>query len=275
MPKVKVGNAEIISLLDLNAAFPLNAVFPNVPAESWALYADLYPGSVKDGMLFTNFQAFAVRSPEGVVLVDMGGGSGPHDFLGGQEGQLGNELRSNGIAPTDVTAVIFTHLHFDHVGWAMGADGKPFCPNARYIAPQADWDMLGKADGYPPLEALQGLRDSGRLEFVTGESNVNPAVSIVPTRGHTPGHQSIAVVSNRERAFIAGDLAPTQAVLQETDWVFGYDGDPPTNIATRNRIFALLEERGDIAAFGHFVTPNCIGRVVREGGRRMFKPIVS
>jgi glyoxylase-like metal-dependent hydrolase (beta-lactamase superfamily II) len=202
----------------------------------------------------------------------MGGGPGPHDFLGGQQGQMGNELRANGIDPSDVTAVIFTHLHFDHVGWSM-VDGKLFGPNARYLAPQADWDLLGKVDGFPPLEALQGLRDSGRLEFVSGETTVDQAVTIVPTPGHTPGHQSVAVVSAGERAFIAGDLAPTQAVLQETDWVFGYDGDPPTNIATRNRIFALLEERGDIAAFGHFVTPNCIGRVVRENGKRVFKTL--
>jgi glyoxylase-like metal-dependent hydrolase (beta-lactamase superfamily II) len=204
----------------------------------------------------------------------MGGGPGPHDFLGGQEGQLGNELRTNRIDPADVTTVIFTHLHFDHVGWSM-VDGKLFCPNARYLAPKADWDMLGKADGYPPLEALQGLLDTGRLEFTSGEANVNPAVTIVPTPGHTPGHQSVAVVSGTDRAFIAGDLAPTQAVLQETDWVFGYDGDPAVNIATRNRIFALLENRGDVAAFGHFVTPNCIGRVVRENGRRVFKPLLS
>src|SRR6478752_4653283 len=127
MPKVKVGSSEIISVLDLNAAFPLEAVFPNVPAASWPAYAEMYPGSVKEGMMYTNFQAFAVRSPEGVVLVDTGGGPGPHDFLGGQQGQLGNELRANGIDPADVTAVIFTHLHFDHVGWAM-VNGKLFCP---------------------------------------------------------------------------------------------------------------------------------------------------
>ena len=100
-------------------------------------------------------------------------------------------------------------------------------------------------------------------------------VTIVPTPGHTPGHQSVAVASVTGRAFIAGDLAPTQAVLEETDWVFGYDGDPATNIATRNRIFAQLEAQGEIAAFGHFVTPNCIGRVVRENGRRVFKPLLS
>jgi glyoxylase-like metal-dependent hydrolase (beta-lactamase superfamily II) len=273
MPSVKVGNAEIISLLDLNAAFPLEAVFPGVPVEDWSPYADLYPGTVKDGMLYTNFQAFAVRSPDGVVLVDMGGGPGPHEFLGGQQGQLGNELKANGIDAADVTTVIFTHLHFDHTGWST-VDGKLFCPNARYLAPEADWPMLGK-DGFPPPEALRDLRDSGRLELVSGETSLSASVTIVPTPGHTPGHQSIALVSDGQRAFIAGDLAPTQAVLQETDWVFGFDGDPPTNIATRNRIFALLEERGDIVTFGHFVTPNCIGRVVREGGRRVFKPVLG
>src|SRR5687767_10037345 len=131
MPSVKVGNVEIVSLLDLSAAFPLSMVFADVPPESWAPYEDMYPGSVKDGMLFTNFQSFAIRSSEGVVLVDMGGGPGPHEGLGGVSGELLTNLHASGIDPADVTEVVFTHLHFDHTGWSV-VNGQPLCPKARY-----------------------------------------------------------------------------------------------------------------------------------------------
>src|SRR2546423_6816948 len=181
MPSVKVGNVEITSLLDVSAAFPLSDVFAGVPAERWAPYEDMYPGSVKDGMMFTNFQSFAIRSADGVVLVDLGAGPGPHEFLGGAPGELLNNLRSSGIDPADVTTVVFTHLHFDHTGWSV-LDGQPLCPNARHLAPQADWDLLGKLDyGFPPADDLHSLHASGRLELVSGETSVSPSVTLVPT----------------------------------------------------------------------------------------------
>src|SRR5262245_59086652 len=138
MTVARVGNAEIISLLDMSAAFPLSVTFPQIEADRWAPYIELYPGAVVDGMLHTNFQPFVIRSAGQTILVDMGAGPGPHEGLGGASGQLRDEMRKNGLDPNDVTTVIFTHLHFDHIGWAV-VDGKPFCPRARYLAPEADW----------------------------------------------------------------------------------------------------------------------------------------
>jgi glyoxylase-like metal-dependent hydrolase (beta-lactamase superfamily II) len=96
-------------------------------------------------------------------------------------------------------------------------------------------------------------------------------MTTLPTPGHTPGHQSIVLVSAGQRAFIAGDICATQAILQEVEWTFGFDGNPQQAIETRKRVVERLEADGSIAAFGHFPTQDCIGRVVREGGRRVFK----
>ncbi len=272
MSSVKVGNAEIIALLDLPVDFPLSVVFAAVPAESWAPYEALYPSSISNGNLHTNFQCFVIRSPAGNVLVDTGAGPGPIEMLGGARGNLMTEVKAKGIDLDSIQTVVFTHLHFDHTGWA-NAGGTPLCKNARYLAPEADWANLGNAAaGYGDEAALKPLRDSGRLELVSGETHVTPEVTLIPTPGHTPGHQSVVLASAGERGFIAGDIAASPAILQETEWSFGFDGDPPTAIATRKRVVERLEQDGTITAFGHFPHPG-FGRLVREGNRRVFKAL--
>jgi len=272
MSSVKVGNVEIVALLDMPVQFPLSMVFAAGPAESWKPYEQLYPKSIAGGNLHTNFQAFAIRSAGRTVLVDMGAGPGPIEMLGGARGNLLADMRAQGVDPAEVDTVVFTHLHFDHTGWAVH-EGKPLCPKARYLAPEADWALLGKSDsGFEPAEALQPLRDAGQLDMVSGEKQVTPEITLIPTPGHTPGHQSVVIVSAGQRAFIAGDIAASPAIIQETEWSFGFDGDPATAIATRKRVVQRLEEDGSVAAFGHFPAPG-IGRVVREGGRRVFKEL--
>lgn len=270
MSSVKVGNAEIVALLDIPVSFPQSVVFAAVPPESWKPYETLYPRSVANGMINTNFQSFVILSPAGNVMVDTGGGPGPIAMIGGLTGNLPNEIKAKGIDLDSIQSVIFTHLHFDHTGWAL-KDGKPLCPNARYYAPEADWAMLGKSDyGFPDEAALKPLMDAGKLELVSGEKQITSEVSLLPTPGHTPGHQTIVLVSAGQHGFITGDLAATEAIIQETDWTFGFDGDPPTAIATRRRMFDRIEAEGAVAAFGHFPTPG-FGRIVHEGGRRIFK----
>lgn len=272
MSSIKVGNAEIIALLDMNVGLPLQVVFPNVPEASWAPYAEMYPGTVKDGMMLTNFQAFAVRSAGQTVLVDMGAGPGPHEGLGGLTGNMLADMRAKGVDPGDVDTVVFTHLHFDHTGWAVH-EGKPLCAKARYLAPEADWPMLGKVEyGFVDGSDLKSLQSAGKVELVSGEKQVTPEVTLLPTPGHTPGHQSIVIVSAGQRAFIAGDVAGTPALVQETDWHFSYDADAATAAATRKTVMERLERDGSTVAFGHFPAPG-FGHIVRDGNRRVFRAL--
>jgi glyoxylase-like metal-dependent hydrolase (beta-lactamase superfamily II) len=270
---IKVGNAEITALVDMPAVFPLGMVFADVPREAWKPYEALYPESFSGDGLRTNFQSFIVRSPAGNVMVDCGAGPGPIDMLGGARGQLMDRMGEAGIDFNSISAVVFTHLHFDHTGWAM-RDGRALCPNATYYAPEADWAMLGRAEaGFTTVEALKPLLDSGKLQLISGEKQVTPEMTTLPTPGHTPGHQSIVISSAGQRAFIAGDIAATQAILDQVEWVFGFDGNPQQAIETRRRVVERLLADGSIAAFGHFPTEACIGRLVNEGGRRIFRAL--
>jgi glyoxylase-like metal-dependent hydrolase (beta-lactamase superfamily II) len=269
---VKVGNVEIVQLLDVSFAFPYSAFFPAVPAEKWPPYQQLYPRSSRDGNFATNAQAYAVRSGGRTVLVDTA--LGPNPPFGGP-GQLLNDMKAKGVDPAAIDTVVFTHLHVDHVGWNL-QDGKPVFPRARYMAPEADWTFFTqesqRAQNAHIAAQVEPLQKLGLLDLVSGERTLTPELTIVPTPGHTPGHQSIAVVSAGERAFITGDVAHHPAQVNETEWNSGFDGDPATAAATRKRVMERLEQDGSLAVICHFPAPG-YGRIVREGGRRIFRAL--
>lgn len=273
MSSVKVGNAEIISFLDVGFAFPYSGAFPAVPAEKWEPYKSIYPRCWNEqGNWATNSQAFLVRSAGQTLLVDTGLGPGPHQDQGGARGNLLGDMRSKGVSPEDVDMVILTHLHFDHSGWALH-EGKPLCPRARYLVPEADWPMLGRSDlAFAPASAYEPLREMGKLEFTSGEKSVTPEVTLIPTPGHSPGHQSIVIASAGERAIILGDLFNHPAQLDETGWNAGFDAEPDRAVATRSRMFDRLEQEPTIVASGHYPHPG-FGRIVRESGRRIFRAL--
>ena len=165
-------------------------------------------------------------------------------MLGGTTGNLIADMRSKGVEPESVETVIFTHLHFDHVGWSI-ADDKPVFEKARYLVPQADWEFFrseAQASDNPHVDAqIAPLEGLGVLELVSGEKEITPDLTLVPTPGHTPGHQSVAISSAGELAFILGDVANHPAQVEETEWCAGFDGDPDTARVTRKQIMERLE----------------------------------
>jgi glyoxylase-like metal-dependent hydrolase (beta-lactamase superfamily II) len=269
MSSVKVGNVEILSILDLSFAFPYSAAYPGVPAEAWEPYKRIYPRSwTADGNWATNAQPFVLRSVGQTLLVDTGIGPGPD--ASGATGQLASNLAAAAVRPEDITTVIFTHLHYDHTGWSV-VDGKPFFPNARYLAPEADWATLGQSM-FPAAEAMKPLQDAGKLELVSNEKTVTPEITIVPTHGHTPGHQSVVIASAGERGFILGDVFNHPAQANEVEWNIGFDFDQDLARQTRRRVMERLEQDGSLVASGHYPAPG-FGRLVRQDGRRIFREL--
>jgi glyoxylase-like metal-dependent hydrolase (beta-lactamase superfamily II) len=264
--RLKVGSAEITWLLDTPMSFPWSAFFPAVPQSEFEPYRSEYPASYGDGVFNTQASVYLVRSAGKTILCDTGVGPGPHDWLGGARGALGDELRSSGVAPADVDAVFFTHLHPDHVGWNL-AGGKPAFPNARHLVSQADFDAFA---GAPHMGLVTPLKDAGVLELFSGERTLTDEVTAVPTPGHTPGHTSLLVSSRGEKLLITGDLAHHPAQLDRIEWCSSFDGDPGTAVETRRKMVDKLEAEGLTAALCHF--PGIpFGTLVRLEGKRILR----
>ncbi len=273
---ISVGEVEILSLLDVGD-WTLPRFFPSVPPDVWETYRALYPDALgDDNSMLTTATAYLLRTRELTVLVDTGLGPGPHERNGGQTGRLLIELGVAGMTPEDVDVVAISHLHRDHVGWnalITGGQTRATFPRARYLIPRADWEYFRQPavlERSPHLEGTLALFDQGSIELVDGEQSVDGQITLVPTPGHTPGHQAVLVVSRGERALIVGDMVQSPAQVHETSWASAADVDPVQAHTTRGRVLDRVEEERMLLCAGHFPHPG-FGHLVRLNGRRVFQ----
>jgi glyoxylase-like metal-dependent hydrolase (beta-lactamase superfamily II) len=214
------------------------------------------------------FYAYLVRQAGHVIVVDTGvGPPGTEDpFLPERQGRLPEELERAGVAPGDVSLVVLTHLHVDHVGWNM-VDGEPFFPNARYVAQQEDFDWItgARPDRAYVRDNVLGLHATGRLELVNGPAEPLPGVRLLPTGGHTPGHCLVEV----EHATLVGDLAVHERQLADPGLAYVAEEDPAAIAAVRARLLPELAASGRVVGFGHLG----LGCVAAAGGGFAWQPL--
>lgn len=272
MKSIKVGSFEIVALTDFEGPFfELGQIFPGVRDDQWEPYFERYPWAFADRQtLYGRVGAYLVRSPGRTVLVDAGVGPGAF----GGRGRLLEDLEANGASAEDLDTVFLTHLHGDHVGWAVGADGEPSFEGARYVTQAAEWEMSAPYLG----RAAASLDRLGVLDLLDGEEPVGEGLTAIPTPGHSPGHASLLVSSEGEQALVAGDAIVHPAQATEPTWNIHFDMDKEQAAFTREMLLAWLEADGMPVAAGH-IPGSGFGRISREGagearsGRRYWRPL--
>jgi glyoxylase-like metal-dependent hydrolase (beta-lactamase superfamily II) len=185
---------------------------------------------------------------------------------------LESALRAAGFGPGDVSLVINTHLHFDHAGGntVRGADGvvRPTFPNARYVVQAGELAYARRPNerttasyfphNYEPLVA------QGMLDPIDGEREIVAGISVLPTPGHTPHHQSILLDGGDGAvACFVGDLVPTQWHVP-LPWIMGYDVEPLVTLETKRRVLARAADEGWLVVFEHDAQ-TAAGRIARDG----------
>jgi glyoxylase-like metal-dependent hydrolase (beta-lactamase superfamily II) len=175
--------------------------------------------------------AFVFECPKGLVVFDTGLNAAfathPRQYAGWLNERtvrfrsspglhLSQQMKDHGLAPEDVADIVLSHLHYDHTG-----DLSAF-PRARVVLSRQEWEAaqapLGQLQGYLPREFAQAKLLP--LDFAT---NVSPALNdipqqlyghdlmadgtlvVVPTFGHTPGHQSLLAFLPHGVVLLAGD----------------------------------------------------------------------
>lgn len=261
---MKVGDIEVLPVFDGVGREVAAEVLtrPGVP-DPWACH----PGCVDaDGSLTLPLGGFCVRTGDRVVLVDAGVGGIDNGRYAG--GGLLDSLGGYGVAPEDVTDVLFTHLHFDHVGWSTRRGAVVF-PNATYRVHADDWTHFVTAPDAEP-GAVRKLGPLGpQLELFTSEVTLAPGLDARPTPGHTPGSTVYVLSSGGERALLLGDVVHSVVELAEPDWRAVFDVDPEAASAVRNRLADEVADTPTLVVGAHFPQLR-FGRVVRADGPRRF-----
>jgi glyoxylase-like metal-dependent hydrolase (beta-lactamase superfamily II) len=227
-----------------------------------------------ENRLLQALNCLLIETPTGRVLVETGIGERIDDKSRSMRGYEGPwvvaALNDAGFEPGSVDVVAMSHLHFDHAGGLLAADGSRAFPRARIVAQRAEWDIALGTN--PRLVAsyvqpeLVLVRDWGAEGWVDGERELLPGVSVIPTGGHSAGHQAI-VVRGPGAAPLAffGDLAmrPWSA---NPRWVTAFDDFPLDSVLVKGSLFARAADEGWTIVLSHEVT-NPIGRLVRDRDR--------
>ena len=266
---MQIGDITIEGVSDGGLQAPPTLMF-NKTDQDWLQHSQFLD---EDGMLPIDMGGFLVRTGERLVLVDTG--IGPYADSG-RTGMFMDGLAARGVRPQEITDVVLTHLHFDHLGWASDGERRLF-PDATYRCHEADWEFFMGSVPYDDSLAvsLMGGRTSSellppiadRLETWSGDGTILPGVDVRTAPGHTPGSTVIVMSSGTERAMLLGDVVHCPAELLSDDWEM--IGDVDKQLAQRSREALARELEGsDIpAAAAHFPGLE-FGRLLAADGRR-------
>lgn len=233
--------------------FP-TTLFPDVSDEAW----ERHPGLVApDGLIDMPFGAFVARGTDNrIVLLDAGGGPEfvvpEHAGVLADAGHLLENLARLGIRPEDVTDVVLSHLHLDHIGWTL-VGGEPCFPRAVHHVHRGDLDHFLPPDASPPDERIPPrIGPLGALVRPwDGPSADVAGVRLLHTPGHTPGSVTALVDAPVAALAIVGDIVHCPAEFAE-DWVAGTDVDPVAATAQRHALADRFARDGTEVTGPHF-----------------------
>lgn len=306
---MKVGAIDIIPLYDGQMVSRAQAAFPAAGTPEFEPHR-LY--ITPDRKRVTHLGAFLVRAGDRLIMVDAG--LGPdigeyrpgsadaallgaydqlwrdygrdetfvrerRDALGEQRveaGSLGDSLRRAGFEPGDVTDVVATHLHPDHMGW-VSRNGEPYFPNAAVWCHEADaaYFLGPSSPDETAFKVMFGVESTKRrMEPVMGHVQTwdRPVVLApgVETRwlpGHTPGNGAVVVASGGERAIMLGDTVHCALELIDENFSFGADTDPHAAHEAKMTIIREIEDGAVPVASPHFPELR-FGRLLRRDAER-------
>jgi glyoxylase-like metal-dependent hydrolase (beta-lactamase superfamily II) len=273
---LRIGNVELMALIDCEVTAPTAVLFPPLTRESWEPYCQFLTDDCTNMQL--TIPSFVVRSGGTTVLIDSGVGAKNRDLL--PNGRLPDALAEAGVRPDEIDIVFATHIHIDHVGWhTTEKDGKfvPTFPNAVHVFARAEYDFFtapAQRDNpaFPWVkDCVLPLEGAAKIELVDGEAKLTDELTLLPTPGHTPAHSAVAIMSGGETAVIIGDLCHHPAQIMETGWSPVFDMNPALAAESREKLVQRVETERWSVIGGHFVHPG-FGRVVRVDGKRSWVP---
>ena len=251
------------------------AMFGVVPKTLWS---QAKPSDEKN-RIEMSMKVLLILYEDRKILVDAGAG---HKFppklqeiygLDYQRFSLKTSLQAHRLQPVDITDVILTHCHFDHVGGATERDGEVLqltFPKATHYVQDSHWNWAlspSEKDRASFLkENLEPLKQSGRLKILPGERELFPGLHLLLSNGHTVGLQMLKIQDSTNTLFYCSDLMPTAAHVP-LPYIMGYDLYPLTTLEEKRRYLSQACDENWLIVLEHDAELDAIR--IQRGERRM------
>lgn len=268
----RIGSVELFQVIELQIGPVLGEVLPDATKEEIQRISWLnYPYVNSNGTLNGVSQAFIARVGPRIVVVDtcIGNDKERSSFSDWSNLQLDflETLELHKIDRLQVTDVLCTHLHMDHVGWnTYRKDGKwvPTFPNARYHFAREEYEHwrversreTSHDHGESFDDSVVPIVEAGLVNLIEGDGDLGDGISVLATPGHSIAHVCAVFQTGAELLIISGDCMHHPCQVARPEWSSETDYDKLQSAETRRSFFSKFADTNTIIAGTHFSTPS-------------------
>ena len=271
-----LGTAQLTTVSDGSLVLPGDFIFGPMPIEDLAPLLNSF--ALNPQQITPECNLALYQDGTNTVLFDVGAGP---DFMP-SAGSLQNSLDAANIAVEDITHVVFTHAHPDHIWGLIDDFDEPVFADAQYLMGRTEWNYWWNPETVNTIgdaRAAFAVGAKRRMEYIEdavtlfddGEE-ILPGIAAIASYGHTPGHMSFEVRSGSEAALVVGDAIGNHHVaFARPDWPSGADQDADAAISSRGMLLDRLTNEG-LTLVGFHLPDGGIGRAEKTNDGYRFLP---
>ena len=275
--RYKVGDITLTAVNDGFAKRPLEGFVRN--AELADVKKAMAESFLPQDALSITFTTLVLQRGDKLTLIDTGNG----DSGAPTSGAWMANFKAAGFDPKNVSTVVFSHFHGDHINGFRLKDGTAVFPNAEVMVPTAEWAywMDDAKMGAAP-EGMKGAFAGVRRVFSPIAKDVKqfdagkeilPGLTAIAAPGHTPGHTVFALASGNDKMMIMSDTTNHPALfVRNPDWSAVFDMDGAQAAATRRKLLDMVSADRMQVAFYHAPFP-AVGHIAKDGNGFEMVPV--
>ena len=256
---MKIGKYDLYSVETSEFRLDGGAMFGIIPKPVWEKKVSA------DELNRVNMvtRSLLLVSDEKKILIDTGNGTKWEEKykkiydINTDQYNIEKSLRKYGFSSEQITDVICTHMHFDHIGGntkIKSGEVVPTFPNAKYWISEENWNLANHPSQKDAGSFIENdwkvLAENQMIEIIDGREPFIEGIETFVTHGHTPGLLHPIVSDGSNKLFYGADIFPMVAHIP-IPWVMAYDVQPVVTMEEKQKLLQKMEREDWILFFEH------------------------